>query len=94
MPDNAPGFVPTTLCDLCDNACGHCNWSRAGVQQPVDGWTAIRRDLAGINSIIVSYVVLSCPEFAADEKGEKYMHLATPEQLRKRLDMKPGRPQK
>ncbi len=75
-----PTFVPRTLCDVCDKACGHCSWSEKGVQRPVEGWTAIRRDLtisAAAKSrredLAESYVVLECPEFVV-HPGEEWAY--------------------
>ena len=51
-----------TLCLDCANATnGGCNWSRSLI--PVDGWTAYKDK--------VSYLVIDCPEFISDKKGEQ-----------------------
>lgn len=55
-----------TICWECANACGGCSWSRKKAK-PVPGWDAIRHDLYGG---IESYIVISCPEFAPDEKAK------------------------
>lgn len=75
-----PEFKPRTLCDVCDKACGYCSWSKHGVQRPVEGWTAIRRDLVIQTSIKTkrshlaeSYVVLECPEFVV-HPGEEWAY--------------------
>lgn len=71
-----PNFTPTTLCDLCSNACGHCRWSKKGVQQPVPGWDAVRRDVPMQHTLstewVESYVVLDCPEFRLEERSRVY----------------------
>lgn len=66
-----PDFIPTTLCDLCANACGGCEWSDCGNMRPVPGWEAVRNDVKSCrgenNDVVVeSYVVLSCPKFEQD----------------------------
>lgn len=65
-------YKPHTLCEVCANAYGDCSWSEKGVQKPVEGWTAIRRDLATINHGqgrgVESYVVLECPQFVLQEE--------------------------
>ena len=66
-------YTPVTLCEVCENACGggDCPWAECGVQQPVPGWTAIRRDLNGSlgEGTVESYVVLECPLFVVEEKN-------------------------
>ena len=64
----AMGYVPTTLCELCENACGGCRWSQKDVQEPVDGWEAVRRDLPGEAGRLESYVVLECPEYEPETR--------------------------
>lgn len=64
----ALGYVPTTLCELCANACGGCRWSRKDVQEPVPGWEAARRDLPWDGRMLESYVVLDCPEFVGETR--------------------------
>lgn len=59
-------YKPATLCELCENACGKCSWSKAGDMKPVEGWDAIRKDLFGN---IESYIVLDCPQFVLEEKN-------------------------
>lgn len=67
------GYVPETLCELCDRACGHCLWSAAGM--PVPGWEAVRRDIMMTDNqdghMVESYVVLGCPAY----KPEKHWWL-------------------
>lgn len=73
----ALGYVPETLCELCGNACGGCRWSRAGVQKPVDGWEAVRRDIPVQDGETVrleeSYVVLACPEYLPEVRWWFYI---------------------
>ena len=57
-------YRPATLCEVCNNACGGCVWSKHGVQKPVPGWDAIRRDLSDSGE---SYIVLDCPKFELEE---------------------------
>lgn len=65
-------YSPHTLCEVCANACGFCRWSEYGVQKPVPGLDAVRRDIRGkVNRepmCIESYVVLDCPEFCLEER--------------------------
>ena len=64
------GRKPASLCWYCEKAVGGCRWSR--YFQPVQGWKALSTVLyhgkgeAGMKS----YLVLDCPEFAADIKEE------------------------
>lgn len=72
-----PYFKPTTLCDLCANACGFCEWSEAGNMRPVPGWEAIRNDISsgrvdGSTVALESYIVLDCPKYRPDENGARY----------------------
>lgn len=69
-------YKPRTLCELCANSYGYCSWSEKNVQQPVEGWDAIRHDLCTFarkynNGNIVrtmeSYIVLDCPKFELEE---------------------------
>jgi hypothetical protein len=66
-------YKPATLCELCAKACGGCSWSKYGVQQPVEGWTAIRCDQicsgGEFAREVESYVVVDCPEFELEEKN-------------------------
>ena len=79
-------FVPTTLCDMCGKACGHCRWSRKGVQKPVEGWDAIRRDIPvdteGKREWLESYVVLDCPEFQMESRCWAYYGMFDKESVR------------
>ena len=55
-----------SLCWDCKKALWQCSWSAKFV--PVDGWTAIRRDLrVAEGTKTESYFVLDCPEFVHDE---------------------------
>lgn len=75
-----PEYTPSTLCEICQNACGGCAWSKYGEQKPVEGWEAIRNDLyvnhgtvtAPISFIQESYVVLACPEFEPDRFADRF----------------------
>lgn len=70
-----PEYTCSTLCEICANACGHCDWSKKNVQKPVEGWDAIRNDIMphGKGSgLIESYVVLDCPEYQPDEYAERF----------------------
>lgn len=72
-----PPFNASTLCDLCANACGFCEWSEAGNMRPVPGWEAIRNDITagrinGESIVIESYIVLDCPKYRPDENGARY----------------------
>lgn len=69
----AMGYVPRTLCELCGNACGGCRWSKAGVQQPVTGWEALRRDIKMEGEMVESYVVLDCPEYKPELRWWLYV---------------------
>lgn len=71
-----PYFHPTTLCELCEKACGGCSWTEYGRFEPVDGWEAIRSDIpmwGDDTRVVESYMVLSCPEFEADENSKIYL---------------------
>lgn len=79
VPERAPPgcelpYKAWTLCELCDNAYGFCRWSAKGIQKPVEGWTAIRRDIENISltGYTESYVVLECPEFVLQECYRNY----------------------
>lgn len=61
----------STLCWYCEKAYGSCAWSRKDNPRPVDGWQAIRNDLAANGeraAAVESYVVLHCPEFSLDPR--------------------------
>ena len=70
-----PPFNASTLCDLCANACGFCEWSEKNAR-PVPGWEAIRNDILYFNGRenvkIESYAVLDCPKFVPDANGARY----------------------
>lgn len=76
----AAGYRPTTLCEICANACGGCSWSEYGKQKPVEGWEAIRNDILTnhgapgkpLISFEESYIVLACPQYAPDQYAERY----------------------
>lgn len=70
-----PEYTPSTLCEVCENACGGCSWSEKNVQKPVEGWEAVRNDIFyhGTKSeFIESYIVLSCPKYKPDHFAKKY----------------------
>lgn len=72
-----PPFSASTLCDLCANACGFCEWSEYGNMRPVPGWEAIRNDISsgrvdGSTVVLESYIVLDCPKFCPDANGARY----------------------
>ena len=72
-----PPFNASTLCDLCANACGFCEWSEAGNMRPVPGWEAIRNDISsgrvdGSTVVLESYIVLDCPKYCPDTNGARY----------------------
>lgn len=73
-----PFFKATTLCDLCANACGGCEWSKYGDMRPVPGWEALRSDVmssrngGGSVALLESYIVLDCPKYQPDENGARY----------------------
>ena len=59
-----------TLCWNCANATGGCSWSEYGTFQPVEGWTAERRDIRNkFGEDIESYIVIDCPEFIRDAQA-------------------------
>lgn len=81
-----------TLCEVCANAYGGCSWSKRGVQQPVEGWGAIRRDLttfAGkysktpVANAPESYMVLDCPLFELEERHRWAYEKFDREEIRK-----------
>lgn len=86
-----------TLCDVCAKAAGGlggCSWSRYGEQRPVPGWEAVRRDIphyAYLESANESYVVLRCPEFAADKHRQAEFRQFDPERARRRALRNGGR---
>lgn len=71
--DSAGGQTSSTLCWHCQNACGHCSWSREF--KPVEGWTAVRHDVVVTHATkenvnkkpVESYIVRKCPEFVEDQ---------------------------
>ena len=85
-------YKPRTLCEVCENACGGCSWSEAGVQKPVEGWDAVQNDLwLGDPSVTgrfehyqESYVVLHCPEFKLEERNRWAFERFDPEAVRAR----------
>lgn len=86
-------YRPATLCEVCERACGRCCWSAFGVQQPVPGWDAVRRDILGTDTrgrtgpgaYVESYVVLYCPEFALEEKNRWAYERFRPEDVRREV---------
>lgn len=74
--EEIPQYKASTLCELCENACGGCSWSEHGKQTPVEGWEAIRIDVicAGRadRKLEESYTVLACPEYVPDRYAERY----------------------
>lgn len=73
----------TTLCEICDNACGFCEWSEKDNMRPVPGWDAILRPIQSLN---ISYTVLHCPSFICDPGREEYLARWNPERRRKELE--------
>lgn len=80
-----------TLCEVCANAYGGCSWSKRGVQQPVEGWDAIRHDLTtftrrkdgkNIGNTMESYMVLKCPQFELEEHNRWAYEKFDPEAIR------------
>ena len=73
-------YTVSTLCEICQNACGGCSWSERGVQKPVEGWDAIRNDLyvnhgtvgKPISFLDESYIVLDCPQCVPDKFAKRY----------------------
>lgn len=58
---------PQTICWNCANACGGCSWSDHWVHEPIEGWTAVRRDITNkFGENVESYIVFDCPEFIRD----------------------------
>ncbi len=83
-------YTPRTLCEVCAKACGGCSWSRKGVQQPVEGWDAIRHDLqyednsycgARKDFYNESYIVLRCPEFELEPRNAWAFKKFDPERI-------------
>lgn len=82
-----------TLCDVCENACGSCEWSEKWVQKPVPGWDAVRRDVSNettidgkrIQMLVESYIVLRCPKFVLEEKWAASYARWDPEKRREKL---------
>lgn len=84
-----PERSPTaTLCDYCANACGGCRWSQKGIQRPVPGWDAVRRDICLTEDRpsppVESYVVIHCPEFQAEYHREAEYRQVNWEEVRRR----------
>lgn len=71
MFDEHPGYCPQTLCEVCDNALGGCSWSEKDKQQPIPGWTAVRKDIivgdGKSRHLTESYAVFECPQFKLEE---------------------------
>ena len=89
-----PHYKPTTLCEVCANACGGCSWSEKDVQKPVEGWDAIRNDITNISSskdgrtwsrMDESYLVLACPQFELEERYWWAYERFNPEEVRHRI---------
>ncbi len=56
---------PESLCWLCGRAADGCSWAKRF--EPVEGWTAVRRDVGKEQDRVQeSYLVLRCPLFRAD----------------------------
>ena len=88
-----PYYKPLTLCEVCAKACGRCPWSKKDVQQPVEGWDAIRNDV-GLQEhrrgelrqrLCESYVVLACPLFELEERHRWAYERFDPELVRRKL---------
>lgn len=83
-----------TLCDVCENACGGCEWSEKWVQKPVPGWDAVRRDVQNqakyahkdCYALVESYTVLHCPKFVLEEKRAQWYERWDPEKRRRELE--------
>lgn len=72
--------LPETICWTCKKACGGCDWSRSGSAaghnrkvRPVEGWTALRRDVGEFNGsrmrMVESYIVIECPLYEEEKRG-------------------------
>lgn len=80
-------YVPHTLCEVCTKACGGCSWSKKGVQQPVEGWDAIRYDIPQPRQFFTeSYIVLHCPEFELEPHNEWAYKRFNPERVRRQIE--------
>lgn len=76
-----------TLCEVCTKACGGCSWSKKNVQQPVEGWDAIRHDLQQPKKFYAeSYIVLHCPEFELEKHNEWAYKKFDPEKVRQQVE--------
>ena len=83
-----------TLCDVCENACGGCEWSEKWVQKPIPGWDAVRRDVPTEiawngkkrHKMDESYTVLHCPKFVLEEKWASWYEKWDPEKRRRELE--------
>lgn len=77
-------YTPNTLCEVCEKACGGCPWSKHGVQRPVYGWDAIRKDIRVSKDAppLESYIVLDCPLFELEERHRWAYEKFDPEAIR------------
>ena len=92
MAQRYPTYTPGTLCEVCANACGGCSWSEKDVQQPVEGWDAVRRDISIMEyrgeqrqMLSESYVVLDCPLFELEERHRWAYKRFDPEAIRAKM---------
>ena len=77
----------TNICFDCDNACGGCSWSAAGMDgkllfEPVPGWTAEKVTLnwrKGKNDF--TYHITACPQFSNTGRKKKPKATMTLEQV-------------
>lgn len=81
-----------TLCWKCGRCTGFCPWSKWHDMQPVEGWTAMRRDVEYPNEKPKeSYIVLACPLFVPDgrdhEQGRHTKRTWTAEQKRQVMEL-------
>ena len=82
-----------TLCEVCGNACGGCEWTEFWTRRPVPGWDAVRRDVKNRHMwngkvtyhYTESYVVLHCPKFRMEERWTEWFEAFDPEKRRKAL---------
>lgn len=94
MAKRYPTYKPLTLCEVCANAYGGCSWSEKDMQQPVEGWDAIRHDV-GLSEtrrgelrrmLTESYVVLACPQFKLEEQHRWAYERFNPEAVRAKME--------
>lgn len=89
------------LCDICDNACGFCEWSEYHNMRPVPGWDAvegkvpIQRLVNGKQRIVyeTSYTVLDCPKFVCEAHRTEWLKHWDKEKRRRELQRRSKRKQ-